>query len=219
MKISIFGDGVGEVQLIDHMGDDSRAAQAARVSFLKDEERTSQKRDHKLIRFLYTERHTSPFEHSVITFRLKVPLFIARQIMRHRTFSYNENSRRYSSEVVEFHIPAVLRQQAKKNLQCSVSTPVVHNSQLVQSLKQATHSAFSTYQMLLDCGVAREQARCILPQNMYTTFWMTGNLHNYIHFLGLRLGEHAQQEVREVASAMLAHLKVHFPITMDIVGL
>jgi thymidylate synthase (FAD) len=201
------------------MGDDSRAAQAARVSFLQDEERTSKKRDDKLIRFLHTERHTSPFEHSVITFRLKVPLFIARQIMRHRTFSYNENSRRYSSEAVEFHIPAVLRQQAEKNLQCSVPAPVADNVQLVQSIKQATDSAFSTYQMLLDSGVAREQARCILPQNMYTTFWMTGNLHNYTHFLGLRLGEHAQQEAREVAGAMLEHLKVHFPVTMDVVGL
>jgi thymidylate synthase (FAD) len=218
--IDLYDDNIGEVSLIDYMGDDARAAQAARVSFLRDEDivmgEVSEK-DRKLISFLIAEQHTSPFEHSTITFRVKVPLYIRAQVMRHRTFSYNEASRRYTSECIEFHIPKELRQQAKKNLQCSTDDIVDLNDKMVKAMRDHTDSAYRTYQMMLDCGVAREQARAVLPQNMYTTFYMTGSLHNYIKFLKLRLHPHAQPEIQELAKAMMDMLSDIFPFTMEAV--
>jgi len=218
--IDLYDDNIGEVSLIDYMGDDARAAQAARVSFLRDEDivmgEVSEK-DRKLISFLIAEQHTSPFEHSTITFRVKVPLYIRAQVMRHRTFSYNEASRRYTSECIEFHIPKELRQQAKKNLQCSTDDIVDLNDKMVKAMRDHTDSAYRTYQMMLDCGVAREQARAVLPQNMYTTFYMTGSLHNYIKFLKLRLHPHAQPEIQELARAMKDMLSDIFPFTMEAV--
>jgi len=218
--IDLYDDNIGEVSLIDYMGDDARAAQAARVSFLRDEDivmgEVSEK-DRRLISFLIAEQHTSPFEHSTITFRVKVPLYIRAQVMRHRTFSYNEASRRYTSECIEFHIPKELRQQAKKNLQCSTDDIVDLNDKMVKAMRDHTDSAYRTYQMMLDCGVAREQARAVLPQNMYTTFYMTGSLHNYIKFLKLRLHPHAQPEIQELARAMKDMLSDIFPFTMEAV--
>lgn len=220
--VEIYGDGIGEVALIDWMGDDRRAALAARVSFLDDLtglspiEELSEK-DRKLITFMMKEKHTSPFEHSTLTFRIKCPLYIRSQIMRHRTFSYNEVSRRYTSNCIEFHIPQEFRTQATKNLQCSTSSVVDHNQSLVRWYKEQTTSAFQAYQLLLDNGVCREQARSILPNNLYSTFWMTGNFHNFIKFLKLRLDSHAQIEVRDVAKAMCRLMRDVFPETMEII--
>lgn len=216
--MDLYGDNIGEVSLIDYMGDDKRAAQAARVSFLRDDnllmDQELTARDKKLISFLIAEQHTSPFEHSTITFRIKVPLYIRAQVMRHRTFAYNEASRRYTSECIEFHIPKELREQADKNLQCSTEDIVDLNDKMVEAMRNQTDAAYRTYQMMLDCGVAREQARAILPQNMYTTFYMTGNLHNYIKFLKLRLHPHAQPEVQELAQGIKDILMDLFPCTM-----
>ena len=106
--VKIYNDDIGEVSLIDYMGDDKRAAHAARVSFLKDDIDTDKEftdKDKRLINFLLREKHTSPFEHSTITFRLTVPAFIRSQIHRHRTFSYNEASRRYTSDNLSFYSP------------------------------------------------------------------------------------------------------------------
>lgn len=218
--MDLYDDAIGELDLIDYMGDDTRAAHAARVSFLRDEDLLTGSdeitdKDKKLISFLLRERHTSPFEHSVITFRMKVPLYVRAQVMRHRTFSYNEASRRYTSECIEFHIPKVLRQQATKNLQCSIDEPVKLNDKMVNAMRDQVDAAYRTYQMMLDCGVAREQARAVLPQNMYTTFYMTGSLHNYIHFLRLRLDPHAQPEIQELAQGMRSILSEIFPYTME----
>lgn len=219
--IDIYGDGIGEVSLIDWMGDDRRAALAARASFLDDLDGLSSEeeipsRDKKLLRFMIKEKHTSPFEHSTLTFRVKVPLFIRTQVMRHRTFSYNEVSRRYTSNCIEFHIPTEFREQSDKNLQCSTGTVVDHNESLVAWYTEQTNKAFLAYQLLLDNGVCREQARSLLPQNLYSTFWMTGNLHNFIKFLRLRLDLHAQPEAQEMARALSQLLQDIFPQTMEI---
>lgn len=220
-RVSLYGDNIGEVSLIDFMGDDARAVHAARVSFLNDEDLLTSdghldEKDAKLVRFLLREKHTSPFEHSSLSVRMKVPLFIRSQIMRHRTFSYNEVSRRYTDACIEFHVPKELRKQATKNLQCSTNEAVDNNDMLVNSMRQHVDSSYRTYQMLLDCGVCREQARAVLPQNMYTTFYMTGNLLNWIKFLQLRLHPHAQPEVQELAMGIVQLLKVVFPQTMEI---
>lgn len=218
---ALYGDGLGELSLIDHMGSDKRAVDAARVSFLDDDiqEEELNERDTRLLAFLIRERHTSPFEHTAVTFRLKVPLYVRAQVMRHRTFSYNEVSRRYTSESIDFHIPHTLRKQAKTNLQCSTDDSVDNADKLLEIYRRSTARAFQEYQVLLDCGVAREQARALLPQNMYTVFYMTGSLHNYIHFLRLRLDSHAQHEIRELASAMRDMLRKLYPVTMESVDL
>jgi thymidylate synthase (FAD) len=220
-SIDLYNDNIGKVSLVDSMGDDARAVNAARVSFLKDDIRSTPQgplndKDAKLIKFLLRHQHTSPFEHSSLSVRVKVPLFIRSQIMRHRTFSYNEVSRRYTNENIEFHIPHTLRQQSKSNLQCSTEDAVFNNSALIKTMQNQVNSAYLTYQKLLDGGVAREQARAVLPQNMYTSFYMTGNLLNWIKFLRLRLDPHAQPEIQELGYAVLTILKEVFPHTAEI---
>jgi thymidylate synthase (FAD) len=220
-SLGLYGDDMGDVTLIDYMGNDRRAALAARVSMLNDEDILTcdgslEEKDARLLKFLLRERHTSPFEHSTLTFRMNVPMFVKNQVMRHRTFSYNEASRRYTSENLEFHIPRELRKQAVKNLQCSLDETVDHQNGLIDSIRKQVDLAYQTYQMLIDCGVAREQARMVLPQNMYCTFWMTGSLHNFIKFLQLRMDEHAQPECRELASAMHTLMCEVYPETMSI---
>lgn len=215
--MKIYHDNIGEVQLIDWMGDDKRAVNAARVSFLKDDLGSSEltSRDEKLIRFLVNHRHTSPFEHMYATFRIKCPLFVRAQIMRHRTFSYNEVSRRYTDEEIEFYLPEYLYKQADKNLQCS-SDERLENEYILKGIyKHSTEASFESYQILLDNGVSRESARMVLPQNLYTTFWMSGNLHNFLKFLSLRLDEHVQYETVRVAQGIEDLLRQRFPVTLD----
>ena len=211
----IYQDGNGTASLIDFMGSDKRVVDAARVSFLKDDHADSQltERDKKLIKFLAAHNHTSPFEHCLATFVLKVPLFVRSQIMRHRTFSYNEVSRRYTSEQIDFWKPETMRGQAKDNLQCSDG--VVESSEADSIFKIATEFSFASYQQLIEAGVSREIARGVLPQSTYTTFYMTGNLHNWIKFIKLRDHEHAQPETRDIAQQIKRALEVCFPNSMD----
>lgn len=211
----IYHEGNGSAQLIDFMGSDKRVVDAARVSFLKDDHAESKltDRDKKLIKFLAAHNHTSPFEHCLATFVLKVPLFVRSQIMRHRTFSYNEVSRRYTSEQIDFWKPDTMRGQAKDNLQCSEGT--VESSEADSIFKIATEFSFASYQQLIEAGVSREIARGVLPQSTYTTFYMTGNLHNWIKFIKLRDHEHAQPETRDIAQQIKQKLEVCFPNSME----
>ncbi len=172
-------------------------------------------RDVKLLKYLLKNKHTSPFEHSSLSFRIKCPLYIRSQIMRHRTFSYNEVSRRYTSENLEFYIPKVLRTQAEKNLQCSKDEEI--KDQWISLIKVQSHvsESIKLYEELLKDGVCREQARSVLPQSMYTTFWMTGNLLNWMKFLKLRLDPHTQKECQLVANAILEFIQEQFPLTIE----
>jgi len=214
-RVDIYGDGLGFVELIDHMGNDKRAINSARVSFLRDEEEEDpelNEKDEKLLRFLLREHHTSPFEHSVVSLKLNVPLFVRAHIMRHRTFSFNEVSRRYTEENITFHIPRQFRKQATRNLQCSEG--VLEQSHAInRTYESFIEDAFKLYEDLLKAGVAREQARSILPQSLYTSFYMTGNLMNWIKFLRLRLGEHVQPETKEVALAIESIISSLYPAT------
>lgn len=204
------------VELIDHMGDDRRAASAARASFLADDlDSALSERDKKLIGFLMREKHTSPFEHSVVTFRIEAPLPVVAQIMRHRTFSYNQASRRYTSENIEFFEVKEWRWQGEKNLQCSGGAYGESGQNMFnKAYKDHCLDCFKQYQWALDNKCSREQARFFLPQGLMARFWMTGNLHNYLKFLILRDDEHAQDECREVARLIKAHLQTLFPETM-----
>ena len=217
MRVDIYDDNIGCVELIDFMGDDQRAVASARVSLARDTEtldRDMNERDLKLMRFLIREHHTSPFEHSTATMRIVCPLFCRAQIMRHRTFSFNEVSRRYTAEDLQFYIPSKLRKQAKKNLQCSTNEEI-EDFGLYDLYGQNTNYCLANFNKLIEGGVSREQARMILPQSMYTTFWMTGNLLNWVKFLKLRLDEHTQHETRSVARGVYMCLANVFPLTMQ----
>ena len=210
----LYHDGQGQAQLIDVMGNDKRVVDAARVSFLKDNHEVARlsQRDEKLIHFLASHGHTSPFEHCAATFLITCPLFVRSQIMRHRTFSFNEVSRRYTSEQISFWTPGSMRGQAKDNLQCSEGE--IESSEAEGVFKLAVEFALASYHQLLEQGVSRELARGLLPQSTYTTFYMTGNLHNWSKFIKLRDHEHAQPETREVARQIRNTLEERFPISM-----
>lgn len=211
----IYKEGNGTVTLIDFMGSDKRVVDSARVSFLKDDVTKTKltERDKKLIQFLAAHGHSSPFEHCTATFILIVPMFVRSQIMRHRTFSYNEVSRRYTSEKIKFWKPDEIRGQAKNNLQCSEG--VLNSSEAESIFKLSTEFSWASYKQLIEAGVSREMARSVLPQGTYTTFYMTGNLHNWIKFIKLRDHDHAQPETREIAQQIKQALEVCFPNSME----
>jgi thymidylate synthase (FAD) len=209
-SVPLYGDGRGHVTLVHHSGDDLSAVNAARVSF--GAHRTElDERDLKLLSYLAKERHTSPFEHCSITFRVKVPLFVARQWMRHRTQSYNEVSRRYTSVDIDFFVPAKLRKQHKSNRQASEG--VIDDPNLVALYDAQITRALATYEHLIAEGVCREQARAVLPQAMYTEYYATANLLNWLKFIELRDHEGAQQEIIEAARAIRSILATLYPHT------
>lgn len=217
-----------QVDYVQHWGDDLIVCNAARVSFDKESEwekevvdvvggfETVKKlsdKDKKLINFLAREQHTSCFEHMGATLRLKVPIFIARQIQRHRTFSYNEISRRYVDNEPEFFWPDKWRKRAENIKQGSSDEEVDFDA--AGYAKSAALVALEVYDRLLEEGAAPEQARMILPQNMYTSFYMSGNLRAWNHFLALRLDAHAQKEVQDVANMVQDILMPLFPVSME----
>ena len=220
-RIPLYDDGIGKVSLIDWMGDDLRACNAARVSFLNDldglDDGEITEKDQRLLSFMLREKHTSPFEHSVITFRIKVPMFVKNQIIRHRTFSFNEVSRRYTAKDIEFFVPRELRKQSQKNLQCSTEEVISEDLKLSSKINDINIQSLDIFNELLAQGVCREQARMGLPQSLYTTFWMTGSLHNWMHFLKLRTSPHSQKETQEAAKAIEELLREIFPKTFEAV--
>lgn len=202
--------GQGWVGLIDNLGDETTIVNAARVSFgkLKD---TMDERDIVLLEYLIENRHTSPLEHLVFTFSIHCPLFVRGQWHRHRTWSYNEISRRYTEVDMEFYTPPKLRRQAESNRQASVDCPDFDDSALRKMISNHNDASLKLYEELLAKGVCREQARGVLPQNMMVTFWGTVNLGNLLHFLELRDSEHAQWEIREYAIAIKKLIKPFIP--------
>ncbi len=200
----------GWVGLIDHLGSEITAVNAARVSFGRMKEEMDEK-DSILMEYLIDNKHTSPLEHVVFTFSIHCPLFVRGQWHRHRTWSYNEISRRYTEVDMEFYTPPKLRKQAASNRQASVDSPEFDDSALRASISDHNNKSFELYEKLLESGVCREQARGVLPQNMMVTFWGTVNLSNLLHFLELRDSEHAQWEIREYAIAIKKLIKPLIP--------
>ncbi len=194
-------DGQGWIGLIDHLGTETTIVNAARVSFGRLKE-TMDDRDVVLLEYLLENRHTSPLEHMVFTFSIHCPLFVRGQWHRHRTWSYNEISRRYTEVDLDFYVPPTLRRQADNNRQASVADECFADKSLRKLIEQHNGDSLKLYETLLEKGVCREQARGVLPQNMMVTFWGTTNLGNLLHFLELRDSEHAQWEIREYAVAI-----------------
>ena len=203
--------GCGEASLLQVMGSDLSIINAARVSFASASAEFGE-REAKLLRFLAENRHTSPFEHCTLQFYCRVPLFVARQHMRHRTWSYNEISRRYTSARLDVYRPNMLMQQDAIRRQCSAGQ--IEEPELpFELLDRAISTSLDVYQRLIDSGVSREQARMVLPCSTFTEYVATVNLHNLGHFLRLRLKSDAQFEIRVLAEAMREMAQVHFPET------
>ena len=207
--VSVLG-GQGWVGLIDTLGTESTIVNAARVSFGKIKQEMDD-RDVGLLNYLIENRHTSPLEHIVFTFSIHCPLFIRGQWHRHRTWSYNEISRRYTEIDMEFYTPEHLRRQAETNRQASVEDPDFDDAALRAMISKQNTDSLKLYNDLLEAGVCREQARGVLPQNMMVTFWGTVDLNNLLHFLELRDSDHAQWEIREYAQAIKQLIKPVIP--------
>lgn len=208
-RIELYGDGIGAVELVDHMGSDLTIVNSARVSFGKQKNELDEK-DEKLINYLVKHRHTSTFEHNVATFRFVVPLFIRSQHHRHRTWSYNEISRRYTDIDLRFYQPNSFRTQHKSNRQASNDDMINPNLNLdikptyaSDVIKEHNRQSLLLYNKLQRAGVCREQARGVLPQNLYTEYYGTCNLSNLLKFIDLRMHDGAQWEIQKVAAATL----------------
>lgn len=202
----------GFVRLVDHMPRedlDLSIVQAARVSY-GDGTKTS-RGEKGLIRYLMRHWHTTPFEMVEFKFHIKMPIYIARQHMRHRTASINEMSARYSVVPREYYVPDVLRGQATVNHQGSEGVSEAN----ISDMKGQLEKSFEVYDALLEDGCCREQARGTLPQSTYTEFYWKINLHNLMHYLQLRMDAHAQQEIRAYADAIFRLVEPLVPLTMQ----
>jgi len=211
--------GAGFVRLIAHLGDDATICDVARVSFraghaAKGEAPRSAAADRELIRYLMRHKHTGPFEFPVMHFHVRLPIFIARQWMRHRTFSYNEVSGRYRELGEEVYLPSNLHGKPT-NAKQGRGAPHPDSSYLARSLRFGAGAAVDAYREVAGEGVALEQARAALPLGTMTEFVFGADLHNLLHFLGLRLDAHAQAEMREYAAAILSMITPLFPLTVE----
>ena len=194
----------GFIRLVDYMGGDSRIVQSARVSYGKGTK--SVREDEALIDYLMRHQHTSPFEQVVLTFHCKMPIFIARQWIRHRAARVNEISGRYSVMEDEFYLPeeTAIQYQNKDNRQGRdpQEVPAHLRQKVLDILTKGQQVAYDDYQKMLADDIARELARINLPLSLYTQWYWQIDLHNLFHFLELRMDEHAQWEIRQYANVI-----------------
>lgn len=239
LKDVMNGDARREIRVLDHgfialidamprlvpqgQTADQAVVQAARVSYGEGTKQVTE--DRGLIRYLLRHRHTTPFEMVEFKFHVAMPIFIARQWIRHRTANVNEYSGRYSIVKDRFYIPTMeaVRKQSAANRQGGETTfdisganpNEVHTAEeFIQFLKD-TEALYPRYLKLTEQGVSREIARMGLPVNIYTEWYWKCDLHNILHFLSLRIDSHAQYEIREYAKAMLALIEPIVPITVE----
>ena len=206
----------GFIRLVDSMGGDDAIVQAARVSYGKGTRKVSQ--DRGLIRYLMRHRHTTPFEMVEFKFHAKMPIFVARQWVRHRTANINEYSLRYSEARDEFYIPDEehILFQSKLNKQGrSGEVPADLKKKVQDYFRDISDKSYTIYSELNDAGIARELARAVLPVNLYTEWYWKNDLHNILHFLSLRLDPHAQYEIRIYAEAMAEIVKKIAPFAYE----
>lgn len=203
-----------KVDYVQHMGDDGMIAKAARVSTGNDLQEYNSMVG--LINYLARERHTSPFEHTALTVRIEAPIFVAREAMRHRTFSYNEISGRYAKLNPEFYCPSEWRPLINQGN--GAHPELVDGDADLYDEAASTHwhiaiDSWSTYEHLLEQGVATEVARNALPVSIYTAWYMTGNLHAWFNFLRLRDGSegHPQYEIAQLAQQVWPIIEEHWP--------
>ena len=227
-RIELFDDKIGAVEYVDHMGSDLTVVNSARVSFGVNKQELDD-RDRKLINYLIKHKHTSTLEHNVITFKFTVPLFIRSQHHRHRTWSYNEISRRYTDIDMRFYEPTQFRTQHQSNRQASTDLTIdpdmnesyskmpipVPSYPASEAIRYHNSKSLKLYESLIEKGVCREQARGVLPQSLYTEYYGTCNLGNLLKFIELRLHDGAQWEIQQVAKACLSIAEDLFPVTVS----
>lgn len=207
----------GFVRLVDYMGGDESIVQAARVSYGKGTKTVSE--DRTLIRYLMRHQHTTPFEMVEFKFHVKLPIFVARQWIRHRTANVNEYSGRYSIMPEEFYLPDenVIKYQSQSNKQGrdEEEVPPEIRKRVLEILLNEQRSAFDGYQEMLENNIARELARINLPLSLYTQWYWKIDLHNLFHFLKLRMDKHAQYEIRVYAETMAQIVKTVVPMAYE----
>ena len=223
------GDTIGSVDLVQYMGSDLTVVNAARASYDKfkvEEGAELSEEDKKLIKYLINHKHTSTLEHNIATFRFKVPLFVAKQHMRHRTWSFNEISRRHTSENIEFWTPNSYRVPDPKNSQQSLAKEnfdptvfITHGEYNVYecsaSSLQRLHAkdCLERYNALIKAGVAREQARAVLPEGLTVSrLYMNGTIRSWIHYIELRSANGTQKEHMDIAKACAVEIAKVFPM-------
>lgn len=207
----------GFVRVIDYMGDDSSIVQAARVSYGTGTKHSS--KDQGLINYLMRNSHTTPFEMCEIKFHIKLPIFVARQWVRHRTANINEYSARYSILDNEFYIPDIenIAMQSAGNNQGREDTPISSDAakKIQDILKNDSQNCYKNYEYLLGQDLTRELARINLPTNFYTQWYWKIDLHNLLHFVKLRNDKHAQYEIRQYAAVIMEIIKKWVPMTYN----
>ena len=207
----------GFIGLVDHMGSDQSIVRAARVSYGEGTKTVLD--DRNLIRYLMRHEHTTPFEMCELVFHIKLPIFVMRQLVRHRTASMNEYSARYSLVTDEFYIPngENIMPQSKDNKQGRSGEMDATLKLAIQGdMKNIWDEAFKTYKLHLDSyNLARETARSVLPVGSYTECYWKANLKNFLHMIRLRADSHAQWEIREYANAMYNLAKPLFPLAIE----
>lgn len=202
-----------KVELLETFGDDLTVVNAARVSLGKHVTEFTE-RDAKLVKYLVNHDHVSPFFHPQARFRLKMPIWMAREWFRHTIgFARNEVSRRYVDEPPTFHVPGVLRSRAASKKQGSQDDEHELSPCYIEEMQKLCREASSLYEVMLRLGICPEQCRMILPQNMMTEFIETGSLAAYARLCKLRMGEDAQKEIREVSQMVSEALSKAFPVS------
>ena len=205
---------LGYMELVDVMGDDLSIVNAARVSYNSESDEFTD-RDKKLIKFLAKHKHWTPFEQNSLKFRVKCPIYIARQWMKHRCWVFNEISARYTKFDNTIYQPTQFREQAENNKQASVEAHDLNQSKAALVYEEACKTAVNAYLQLIDMGVCREQARGVLPVGSHTEFITTVNLRNFMHWYMLRAPKEAQWEIQQYANAALKLVKNKFPVAIQ----
>ena len=207
----------GKVVLIDSFGSDTRIATVARTSYQKGTKPVQA--DRGLIRYLMRHRHTSPFEMGEVLFYVKIPIFVARQLLRHRTANINELSGRYSEMSDQFWFPELEDLGPQSTMNNQGRAPMTNDlkaKKAKQNMVLAADTSYNTYDALLHVSdVSREVARTVLPLSVYTEMYWKCDLHNFFHFAKLRMDRHAQKEIRDMATAMYELVKSQFPISAE----
>jgi thymidylate synthase (FAD) len=203
----------GFVRLVEMMGGDRGALDAARVCYASRSK--GEAKDRGLISYLLRHSHLTPFEHAVFKFHVAAPIFVARQWFRHRFAAYNEMSLRYTEVKDEFYIPREWRGQDTADKQGSAVSPDLDHAALSAKLSEVVNFSLKAYQELLAAGAAREMARLALPVNLYTQFYWTVNCRSLMNFICLRADSHAQWEMQQYALALAGFFKRRMPWTWD----
>ncbi len=204
-----------EVQYVDHMGNDNSVANAARVSFAKGAENYTKEQNDKLLIYLAKNKHYSPFNHTFMSFKIKAPIFVSRQLVKHRFMPWNEVSRRYVNSDPEFYMPSAFRAKAE-NVKQGSGTDMMRDGQNKCYQMTSSHAdrCLGLYRNLLCEGMCAEQARMVLPQNTMTEWIWSGTLGAFADMLKLRLDPHTQKESRDIAELIYAQALPLFPVSL-----